>query len=225
MNWFSPEERFVKMGPTSSSGVNRVGDLWFFGTKVCCGPVMNYSIVGMESGGLRLIRASSIWGDQRRRRRATGRRRAALEVKGHHSQEQAAGICQMSQMWKCSMRWMCFFLKVYHFYFYRNIMVWAEWKSKSWGGCAWCPPLQFHIPLNMETKFHKSRLKGAMQMRIDCSRKMPAWLKGRCMHRGTMLGHLLPGVQGHNAPGHGGEGGHLWLVHLWLGHGAHKDTN
>ena len=44
------------MGPTSSSGVNRVGDLWFFGTKVGCGPVMNYSIVGMESGGLRLIR-------------------------------------------------------------------------------------------------------------------------------------------------------------------------
>ena len=86
MNWFSPEERIVKMGPTSSSGVNRVGDLWFFGTKVGCGPVMNYSIVGMESGGLRLIRASSIWGDQRRRIRATGRRRAALEV------EQAAGI-------------------------------------------------------------------------------------------------------------------------------------
>ena len=26
------------MGPTSSSGVNRVGDLWFFGTKVGCGP-------------------------------------------------------------------------------------------------------------------------------------------------------------------------------------------
>ena len=109
MSWFSPEERIVKMGPTSSSGVNRVGDLWFFGTKVGCGPVMNYSIVGMESGGLRLIQASSIWGDQRGRRRATGRGRAALEVEPCHSQEQAAGSSQMSQMWKCSIRWICFF--------------------------------------------------------------------------------------------------------------------
>ena len=35
-------------------------------------------------------------------------------------------------------------------------------------------------------------------------------------HR-SMLEHLLQGVLGHNAPGHGGEG-----RHLSLGHAAHK---
>ena len=71
------------------------------------------------------------------------------------------------------------------------------------GCCALWGPLQFHISLNMETKFHKSRLKGAMQMRIDC-RTMPGWLKVRCMHQGTRAccsEHLLPGVLEHDEPG------------------------
>ena len=51
----------------------------------------------------------------------------------------------------------------------------------------WCPPLQFQKSSNVETKFHKSRLKGGscMQMRIDWEKDARV-IEGK-MHQGMQV--------------------------------------